>query len=145
MSTTRPDIIESLDIRSNEQAIVVSNPDSVFEYPEDWVTPPDLTSLEDALILHHGHAVIIVDRVEISTKVLELVALYRPRLMAFAIQPGANQDHEKSVRRMVTTMFPWNELWTVSSTFGKMLVTKDVQGTAYDRDKLIDMRTGALA
>jgi hypothetical protein len=89
-----------------------------------------------------GQSVVIVDRVELQRKTLTSIALGRPRLVAFAV---ASIDHEKQVRRMITALFPWNEVWTVFTSFGKLLVTKDIQGEPYDRDNLVDMRDGIAA
>jgi hypothetical protein len=44
-----------------------------------------------------------------------------------------NVEQEKSMRRMLSALYPWSELWTVSTSFGKLLVTKDAVGPTYDR------------
>lgn len=128
--SSRPDIEIALDVRSNERIVVLSSPDSTFEYPENWVRPAKLSDLEV-----DSQTVVIVDRVEIQRRTLAQVAEGFPRLVAFAV---ANIDHEKQVRRMVTSLFPWNEVWTVFTSFGKLLVTKDTVGKAYDRELVVD-------
>ena len=137
MSSNRPDIELALDVRSDEKVVVIAGQDSEYQYPERWTKPTRLSELSaDEL------SVVIVDRVEIQRRTLAQIAESRPRLVAFAV---ASVEHEKQVRRLVTSLFPWNEVWTVFTSFGKVLVTKDVRGAAYDRSQVIDMREGVAA
>lgn len=129
--SSRPDIELALDVRSYERIVVITGPDSTFEYPENWVKP-----VKSADLHIDAESIVVVDRVEIQRKTLQQIAEGRPRLLAFAV---ASIDHEKQVRRMVTSLFPWNEVWTVFTSFGKLLITKDVQGVAYDRDQMVDV------
>jgi hypothetical protein len=143
----------ALDVRSYEKVVVIAAQDSTFQYPEHWVKPARLSDL-DGLVIGGNEmykvnpdyplamSVVVVDRVEIQRKTLSQLAERYPRMIAFAI---SSVDHEKQVRRMVTALFPWNEIWTVYSSFGKLLVTKDAVGKAYDRGKLVDMRPEAVA
>lgn len=143
----------ALDVRSYEKVVVIAAQDSTFQYPENWVKPVRLSDLDEMTIGGNetfkvdpnyplAMSVVVVDRVEIQRKTLSQLAERYPRLLAFAI---ANVDHEKQVRRMVTSLFPWHEIWTIYSSFGKLLVTKDLVGNAYDRSKLVDMRPDAVA
>lgn len=151
--SARPDIELALDVRSYEKIIVIAAQDSTFQYPEHWVKPGRLSELDDMVLGGNdtykidpnfplAMSVVVIDRVEVQRKTLSQLAERYPRLMAFAV---ANVDHEKQVRRMVTSLFPWNEVWTVFTSFGKLLVTKDAVGVAYDRSKLVDMRPEATA
>lgn len=119
---SRPDISVALDLRGYEEVVVISKSDSVYDYPEGWRRS---TSISDSKI--DGETVVIVDRTELSWKSFAALALGRPRLFAFAV---SGVEHEKRVRRMVTALFPWNEVWTVWTSFGKTLITKDARGEA---------------
>jgi hypothetical protein len=143
----------ALDVRSYEKVIVLADPESTFQYPEEWVRPAKLSELDDQSLggselfkidpkYPLAMTVVVVDRVEIQRKTLAQLAEKYPRLIAFAV---ANVEHEKQVRRMVTALFPWNEVWTVYTSFGKLLVTKDAVGVEYDRNTVVDMRPGATA
>lgn len=151
--SARPDIELALDVRSYEKVVVIAGQDSTFQYPEHWVKPSKLSDLDEMSIGGNdtykvnpdfplAMSVVVVDRVEIQRKTLAHLAENGPRLIAFAI---ANVDHEKQVRRMVTALYPWNEVWTVYTSFGKLLVTKDLVGKAYDRSRVVDMRPEAAA
>ena len=132
--SSRPDIELALDVRSYEQIIVLSNPESVYDYPENWVRPQKGSDLS----LIDPNSVVIVDRVEIARRTLALIGERCPRLVAFA---PLGLEQEKSMRRMLTALYPWwSETWTLFTSFGKVLVTRDVMGRAYDRDELVDMR-----
>lgn len=136
---SRPDIELALDVRSYERIVVVTSPDSTFEYQESWIKPNRSSDFAQCI---DGESIVVVDRVEIQRKTLSQIALHRPRLVAFAV---SSIDHEKAVRRMVTALFPWSELWTVSTSFGKLLVSKDIRGNSYERGDLMDMRPEASA
>jgi hypothetical protein len=151
--SARPDIELALDVRSYEKVIVIAAGDSTFQYPEHWIKPSKLSDLDEQQIggsetlqpspdYPLAMSVVVVDRVEVQRKTLAQLADGGPRLFAFAV---ANVDHEKQVRRMVTSLFPWNEVWTVYTSFGKLLVTKDAVGKAYDRSRVVDMREGVAA
>ena len=120
MSSSRPDIELALDVRSYEKVVVVAGQDSTYDYPETWVQPSRTADLQV-----NGECVVIIDRVEIQRKTLAQIAQANPRLVAFAV---ASVDHEKQVRRMVTSLFPWNEVWTGTT------VTRDVK---VEGDRLI--------
>ena len=128
--SNRTDIELALDVRSDERIAVICSEESTYEYPESWVKPESLSQLQ-------GLSVVVIDRVEIQKRTLAHIAACHPRLVAFAV---ANVEHEKQVRRMLTGMFPWSEVWTISTAFGKLLVTKDVVGAPYDRDAIVDER-----
>ena len=49
------------------------------------------------------------------------------------------------MRRLLSAMYPWSEVWTISTSFGKALVTKDVVGHPYDPDAVLDARPQAEA
>ena len=135
--SSRPDLELALDVRSYERVVVIAGPESEYQYPESWIRPSRITDLEV-----NEESVVVVDRVEIQRKTLAQIAEGRPRLVAFAIQ---NVDHEKQVRRMITALFPWNEVWTMFTSFGKLLVTKDATGAAYDRSMVPEIYPEAVA
>jgi hypothetical protein len=135
--SSRPDLELALDVRSYEKVVVIAGPDSTYQYPESWVRPT-----KSADIQIDGESVIVVDRVELQRRTLIQIAEAGPRLVAFAV---ASVEHEKQIRRMVTSLFPWNEVWTLFTSFGKLLVTKDVTGPAYERDDVVDWQGDAAA
>lgn len=135
--SNRPDIELALDVRSDEKVIVIAGQESEYQYPERWVKPARLSELEI-----DETTVVIIDRVEVQRRTLAQIAEGRPRLVGFAV---ASVEHEKQVRRLVTSLFPWNEMWTVFTSFGKVLMTKDVRGASYDRNQVVDMREGIAA
>lgn len=151
--SSRPDIELALDVRSYEKVIVIAGADSTYQYPDHWVRPTKLADLDGQTLGGNesvkadpryplAATVVVVDRVEIQRKTLAQLAEKYPRLIAFAV---ANVEHEKQVRRMVTALFPWNEVWTVYTSFGKLLVTKDAVGASYDRASVVDMRERTAA
>ena len=131
--SSRPDIEEALNVRSYEQVVVLSNPESEYEYPEMWVRPKDasgLSAIDDC-------TVVVVDRVEVSVDTIAKIGEKRARILAFAPN-GVEQ--EKTMRRALRAAYPWAEVWELYTTSGKVLFTKDAIGKSYDRDTLIDMR-----
>ena len=137
----RPDtkIEEAVCLHSYEQIVVLTSQESTFKYPEEWVRPAEAIDLE----LINAETVVVVDRVEISKDTLLLVASKSPRLVAMS---PATVDQEKLMRRMITSLFPWAEVWTIDSSFGKLLVTNGITGEAYDHDaQTADMRSKASA
>ncbi len=135
--SSRPDLELALDVRSYERVVVLAGQDSEYQYPETWIRPSRTSDLEVS-----AESVVVIDRVEIQRKTLAQIAEGRPRLVAFAV---ASIDHEKQIRRMITALFPWNEVWTMFTSFGKLLVTKDATGEAYDRSLVPDIRPEAAA
>lgn len=133
MTNSRPDIELALDVRSYERVVILADPQSTFAYPEHWQRPP---KGPDAVPVD-SETVLVVDRVEIYRKTLAAVGARRPRLIAFA---PADVEQEKSMRRTLRTVYPWAEVWEFHTSFGKLLVTKDAVGPAYDRDDVVDMR-----
>lgn len=151
--SSRPDIELALDVRSYEKIVVISGQESPYQHPDHWIKPAKLSDLQDTVIGGNdtykvdpryplAMAIVVIDRVEVQRKTLLQIAAGYPRMVAFAV---ANLDHEKQVRRMLTSLFPWSEVWTLYTSFGKLLVTKDAIGTGYDRSKLVDMREGIAA
>lgn len=135
--TSRPELELTVDLRSYERIAVVSGPDSTLSYPEKWVklTRSDLNTIDPETI-------VLIDRVDVQRRTLESIAEKRPRLIVMA---PTNVEQEKSMRRLVTSTFPWAESWTIFTSFGKVLVTKDVIGASYERETVIDMRRPAEA
>jgi hypothetical protein len=120
--SSRPELALALDVRSYERVVVISKPESLYDYPEGWHRP---TAVSEAKV--DDESVVIVDRVDVSWKSFATLAAGRPRLFAFAIN---GVEHEKRVRRMITALYPWNEVWTIWTDFGKTLITKDARGEA---------------
>jgi hypothetical protein len=123
---SRPGPELALGLRSHERIAVVSDGDP-GDYDDSWVYlgHGDFGSYqlpEDSLVL--------VDRVEPTVGLISVIGCYGPRILAMAPR---NVEQEKSMRRMLSALYPWSELWTVSTSFGKLLVTKDAVGPTYDR------------
>lgn len=129
--STRPEIELALDIRSYENVVVLCG-EARNDYPEGWIQPNDGDELGSIL---NADSVVVIDKVGLQARTLTQIAASSPRLVAFAI---ADVEHEKQVRRMVTSLFPWNEMWTIFTSFGKLLVTKDVKGKPYDRGESLE-------
>ena len=137
MSTSRPDIELVLDIRSYEHVIVLANHDEP-KHPAHWIK----ISSRDELSCLNSDSVVVVDRVDVSFAVLRQIGEARPRLVAFV---PCSIEHEKSIRRLISSMSPWAEVWTLSSSLGKLIVTGGILGPAYDRQDVIDQRSIAQA
>jgi len=135
-NTSRPEIETALDVRSYERVVVLSNPDSTYDYPEGWIRPTrggdELTQNIDA------QTVVLVDRIELSRKTLASIGAKSPRILAFA---PLNVEQEKFLRRTLRSVYPWAEVWETSTAIGKVLFTKDATGKGYDRDTMLDMRS----
>ncbi len=126
--SSRPDLELALDVRSYERVVVITGQDSTYQYPENWIRPESIADLElDA------ESIVVVDRVELQRKTLAQIGEAAPRMVAFAV---ASIDHEKQIRRMITALYPWNRVWTIFTSFGKLLVTDDVKGLPYDRETI---------
>lgn len=135
---SRPDIELTLDVRSHENVVVFMNPDATHEYPENWL---QALSFDDIALISED-TVVIVDRIDLYPKMISAIGSKRPRL--FALVPKS-VEQEKTMRRMLSAVYPWSEVWTLSSSFGKLLVTKDAVGEAYDRELIRDERPYAEA
>lgn len=118
--SNRPDLEEALDLRSDETLVVLREP----------------PTSGDLMNIHEG-SVVVFDRIDATKRTLGAIGVLRPRLVAL-VPNGVEQ--EKAMRRQITASYPWAEVWTISSSFGKLLVTKDVQGRPYDRDLIEDQR-----
>lgn len=134
--SNRSDITLALDVRSYETVFLASGQEGV-SYPEAWVR---IESRHDVGLVVPD-SVVVIDRLDIQRRTLASIAARSPRLMAL-IPHGVEQ--EKSMRRMLSAMFPWSEVWTVSTSIGKALVTA-AKGLAYERDEVIDARPMAEA
>ena len=133
MSSNRPDIELVLDVRSSESVVVLTDPNNQREYPDDWIQ----VQSRDGLVEVVSDSVVLIDRIDVFPHTLALLGSKRPRLIAMV---PCNVEHEKTMRRMLSSVYPWAEVWTLSSSFGKLLVTKDAVGIAYDRDIVRDER-----
>ncbi len=136
--TNRPDIELALDVRSNESVVVLFDPDFESQYPDEWIRVRSRHDIDSIT----PESVVIVDRLEVSRRVLASVAARAPRLIAL-VPHGV--DQEKSMRRTLSGLYPWSEVWTISTAFGKALVTKDAVGPTYERDDVMDMRPSGEA
>lgn len=127
----RPTIELALDIRSDESVVLYTDPSSTYEYPERWQKP---RSLHDTTI--DPFTVVIFDRCDVTKKQLAHAALSEARMVAIC---PIDVDHEKYVRRMLAAMYPWTEVFTTSTAFGKVLMLSP-KGQPYDRDRITDTR-----
>lgn len=132
----RPSIELALDIRSDERVVLFTDPSSTYEYPETWMTP---RSLHDANI--DPMSVVVFDRTEVTKKQVTSCALGAARMVAIC---PIDVDHEKYVRRMLASLYPWTEVFTTSTAFGKVLMCSP-RGQPYDRDRIMDDRVTVRA
>lgn len=124
-------LCHAIDLRSDERVVVLASPQSVFEYPSDWVRPGPT----DGIVVNE-FTVVVIDRIDVGRSLMcELISAC-PRMLAIAV---VDVDHEKQVRRSLTALYPWSEVWTFYTDFGKMLVT-NARGEPYDRDHIVDQR-----
>ena len=137
-SSNRPDIELALDVRSYECVVVLVNPEAPQGYPDSWIQ----VQSKEGLAAVVPDSVVVIDRIDVLPRTLAAIGANRPRLIAMAPR-GVEQ--EKAMRRMLVAIHPWSEVWTLSSSFGKLLVTKDAVGEAYDRDLVRDERPIAEA
>lgn len=137
MSKPEPEVV--LDVRSWERVVVISNRDSSAVYPDGWVRPP---GLEELLLNLDPDSVVFVDGVDVSRRAFSFIGERAPRIMG--IMP-LNEEHARAIRRTVTSLYPWAEFWSAMSSRGRMLIVKGAIGRSYDRDLIVDMRTGVVA
>jgi hypothetical protein len=123
-----PDIEVALDVRSYERVVVLSRVEN--NYPERW----EKTFSSRAEI--DNDTVIIIDRTDISQDDLGIIASAKPRMVAFV---PFSVEQEKSMRRMISTLYPWAQVWMQFTTFGKILYTSEIYGLPYNREELVDM------
>lgn len=135
-NSNRPDIELALDVRSHERVLVIGG--GSLEYPGSWIRMQSKHCHD----LVTEDSVVVIDRTDVSVRVLESIACRGPRLVALVPE---SIDQEKSMRRLLSAMYPWAEVWTLSSSFGKLLVSNGVNGRSYDRDLVRDDRPVAEA
>lgn len=127
----RPTIELALDIRSDERVVLFTDPSSTYEYPERWIAPRTLHDVEFDVF-----TVVVFDRCDVTKKQLATAAAAEVRMVAIC---PIDVDHEKYVRRMLAAMYPWTEVFTTSTAFGKVLMLSP-KGQPYDRLRITDDR-----
>lgn len=137
--SNRPDIELALDVRSYERVILISGRDSVRQYPEAWFRP---TTLAQMLSLVGPESVVLVDSAEVTRRTYGAVGERCPRLLA-VVTP--TEEHARSIRRAVSSLYPWSELYGIVTCVGRIAVVQHLAGRPYDRDRVIDMRPGVVA
>lgn len=132
--SNRPDIEIALDVRSHEQVCIISC-DKSQRYHESWIAVCSMNDIESIT----SDSVVIIDYVDYvdSFGLIKAIGNRGPRLVAFI---PSNVEQEKSMRRIVTAMYPWAEVWTLSTDFGKLLVSNGVNGRPYAREDVRDER-----
>lgn len=137
-NSNRPDIELALDVRSYERVVVLINPDSPDCYPDSWTQVKSKEGFDSI----SNDSIVVIDRIDVFPRMLTTIGAKRPRLIAM-VPRGVEQ--EKAMRRTLAAVYPWSETWTLSSSFGKLLVSKDAVGGEYDRDSIRDERPVAEA
>lgn len=132
--SSKPEIELALGVRSDERIVVISSRGTAVTYPESWARP---TNLEELRFSIDPTSVVIVDGVDVTRRTFNMIGELSPRILAVA---PMNEDHARSVRRTITSLYPWAEFWNINSSLGKLIVTKDAVGRAYDREAVIDFR-----
>lgn len=130
---SRPDLTLALDVRCGESVILIAGPESMHDHPKEWIPVLSRSDLD----LIGPNCVVVIDRVDVGWRTLTDITVRNPRLLAL-VPDGVEQ--EKSMRRLVSSLHPWSEVWTVSTASGKTLVIKDALGDPYDRQNVIDGR-----
>lgn len=126
------DVRAVLDVRSYENIVVATSPDTVNEYPEDMVAISDATQLN----LIDEHSVLLVDKIDIPRRSLPNFFARKPRMIGFVVR---NVEHEKRIRKFLSTSYPFDSVWTFATDFGKVVAT-DAKGSPYVRDNVLDER-----
>lgn len=132
---SRPDIHEALDVRSYERVVVATatrNQD-VNIYPEGWELIDGPQDIEHSV---DEHTVVVIDKVGLANRTFVEFFRMKPRLLAVVVR---DIPYEKSIRRTLSSLYPFAEVWTFSTDFGKLLVTS-AKGDPYDRDDVLDAR-----
>lgn len=125
----RPHIELTLDVRSDEKVVLFTDQSSTYDYPEHWLRPRGIHDAElDPM------SVVIFDRMDVTRK--HVVACAANEVRMIGICP-IDVDHEKYVRRMITSLYPWTQVYEASTTFGKVLMLCP-RGAPYDRDRIDD-------
>lgn len=127
-------ILTALDVRSDEDVIVLGR----GEYPEDWVLLG--AGVHEDVV--GPHSVVLVDRTFLPRQSIASIVSAAPRMLAF-LTDGSTDGvaYEKQVRRLMTAMYPWAELYRFSTEDGILLAIWTAPGqSVYDRDSVIDMR-----
>jgi len=133
----RPPLEEALDVRSYERIVVITDRDNQYEYPEAWLRATSLAEVD-----MDQEYVFVIDRIDISKRMLASIGARRPRLIAFC--PGSDQERAKKIRKALRSLYPFSEVWETSTTFGRTLITP-ASGPIYDHDQVLDMRTEVSA
>lgn len=124
----RPAIDLALDVRTDERVVLFTDPSSTYEYPENWV---HARTLHDANI--DPYTIVVFDRMDVSKKQIIAAAVSEARMVAIC---PIDVDHEKYIRRMLASLYPWTEVFTTSTSFGKVLMCTP-KGQPYDRDRIL--------
>ena len=133
----RPNVELAMDLRSWERVVLFTDPESTYEYPEAWIRPH---GMQDAFI--DGECVVLFDRVTVSAKTIVAVVSRGARMVGFC---PVDVEHERFLRRALSTLYPWSEVYTASSAFGKVLMVSPGGQHPYDRNRVIDERAGGTA
>lgn len=134
MNYERNEIVDVLDVRSDERIVVIGHAGRL--YPGHWEFS---LSVEDARI--GADCVVVVDQVDLTRKMLQSITKRAPRLIAFVVE---TVDSEKQFRRTLKVLHPWAEVWDgagngIWTNLGKVVITA-ASGKPYNRDDVPDMR-----
>jgi len=138
MSNGRTDISIVLDIRSYERVVLISK-NQVRQYPESWVRP---NSLSEMLLLVSADSVVIVDGTDVTRRAYGEISRRQPRIVALTAR---DETQARSARRLLSSVQPWCELYSVGSSLGRVVFATGFHGEAYDRERVVDTREAAEA
>lgn len=130
-----PDISEVLNVRSDEKIVIIGND---TDYDPDWVVLGAGT--HDDVI--DSTSVVVVDRVALPRDTIVSIVSSAPRMLAFVTGEGpAAIVYDKQVRRLLSSLYPWSEVYTFMSSFGRVIAMWTAPGQQpYDRDRVLDAR-----
>jgi hypothetical protein len=137
MLSSKTSLDVALDVRSYERVVVIS--DSGRSYNPDWVY---LNGMQECIEAITPDSVVIVDAMSLTYPIIETIGWMHPRLLAFR---PTSDDHARSIKKLLTAMYPWHESWVISTDVGRFIVVKGIVGQGYDRDSVVDMRVRASA
>lgn len=137
--SSRPDAELVLDVRSYERVVVIARRDTVHTYPMAWYRP---SSLSEMLTLLGPDSVVVIDGADVTRRTLGSIGERSPRLVALT---ATGEEHARAARKLLLSVQPWCDLYAANSSLGRLVVAHRFSGRPYERERVIDMRSGARA
>lgn len=129
-------ICDALDLRSDDVIVALHESDNQpawLKFPEQerflsFGSVPHLLDCSPEQV----DIIVCTYVVHMSRNLIRSLLKFQPRLLAFC---PSSVDQERLFRLMMTGMYPFSEVWTVNTPFGKTLMT-NAQGQEYDSEQV---------